>query len=92
MWGGVCVCSVVVLIDATAGHTNTPRQVVQETVLALGMVLPPTYLVYKCESWIDMFVLWVDGPDLHVKVKAASALANIAHCGRYVARNEPRLT
>ena len=59
-------------------------QVVQETVLALGMVLPSSYLVYKCESWIDMFVLWVDSPDLHVKAKAAIALSNIARCGRCV--------
>jgi hypothetical protein len=31
-----------------------------------------------------MFVLWVDSPDLHVKAKAATALSNIARCGRYV--------
>lgn len=58
------------------------EEVVQETVLALGLVLPSGYLVYKCEGWIEMFVSWLDSPDLHVKAKAASALANVACSGR----------
>ena len=64
---------------------------VQETVLALGMLLPPTYLVYKCESWIDLIVLWIDSPDLHIKVKAAAALANVARCGRSVCQIEAKI-